>query len=294
MMTMPDVLTDLAAAKINLFLRVLGQRADGYHRLDSLVGFAEIGDRLSVAAAEGLSLTVTGPFANALRGTPPEQNLAFRAAEAVRLAAGRPDLGAALTLEKHLPIASGIGGGSADAAAALRLLPRLWGLDPDSLPLAEIAAQLGADVPMCLASKSARVSGAGELIEPITLPRIAAVLVNPGVPVETKAAFAAREGEFSLPLLALPPLTTVDDLAELVQRGGNDLTRPALTLAPVIADVLKALRAAPNCRAAALSGSGATCFGLFPTRDARTEAAARIKTAHPDWWVAGTWIGGTG
>ena len=293
-MVMPDILTDLAPAKINLTLRVLGQLADGYHRLDSLVGFAEIGDRLTVAAGTSLSLTVTGPFASALRGTPPDQNLAFRAADALRIAVGRPELGATLTLEKHLPIASGIGGGSADAAAALRLLPRLWGLDPATLPLAGIAARLGADVPMCLLGKSARVAGVGDVIDPVPLPRVAAVLVNPGVPVETKAAFAAREGEFSLPLLALPPLQGVDDLADLVQRGGNDLTRPALTLAPVIADVLKALRAAPNCRAAALSGSGATCFGLFPTRDARTEAAARIKTAHPDWWVAGTWIGGAG
>ncbi len=289
---MPDVLTDLAAAKLNLFLRVLGQQADGYHRLDSLVGFAEIGDRLTVAASETLSLTITGPFASALRDIPPEQNLVFRAAKALRLAAGRPDLGATLTLEKHLPIASGIGGGSADAAAALRLLPRLWGIDPARLPLVEIAARLGADVPMCLLSKSARIGGVGEIIAPVLLPRVAAVLVNPGVPVETKAVFAAREGAFSLPLLALPPLTNVDDLADLVQRGGNDLMRPALTLAPAIANVLNALRAAPHCRAAALSGSGATCFGLFPTRDARTEAAARIKTAHPDWWVAGTWLGG--
>ncbi len=289
---MPDVLTDLAAAKINLFLRVLGQRADGYHRLDSLVSFAEIGDRLTVAASGTLSLTMTGPFASALRDIPPEQNLVFRAAEALRFAAGRPNLGAALTLEKHLPIASGIGGGSADAAAALRLLPRLWGIDPARLPLTEIAARLGADVPMCLLSTSARIGGVGEIIAPVVVPRVAAVLVNPGVPVETKAAFAAREGAFSLPLLALPPLANLDDLADLVQRGGNDLMRPALTLAPVIANVLNALRAAPHCRAAALSGSGATCFGLFPTRDARTEAAARIKTAHPDWWVAGTWIGG--
>jgi 4-diphosphocytidyl-2-C-methyl-D-erythritol kinase len=289
---MPDVLTDLAAAKINLFLRVLGQRADGYHRLDSLVGFAEIGDRLTVTASDTLSLTITGPFASALRDIPPEQNLAFRAAEALRLAVGRPDLGAALTLEKHLPIASGIGGGSADAAAALRLLPRLWGIDPARLPLAEIAARLGADVPMCLLSKSACIGGVGEIIAPVGVPRVAAVLVNPGVPVETKAVFAAREGAFSLSLLALPPLTNLDDLADLVQRGGNDLMRPALTLAPVIANVLNALRAAPHCRAAALSGSGATCFGLFPTRDARTEAAARIKTAHPNWWVAGTWLGG--
>lgn len=284
-------LTGLARAKINLFLRVLGQRDDGYHRLDSLVGFAEIGDRLTVEAAPDLALTVSGPFAAALRATPPDQNLVLRAADALRAAAGRSDLGAALHLEKHLPIASGIGGGSADAAAALRLLVKLWGLDAESLPLAKIAARLGADVPMCLLGHSARVGGVGELLTPLRLPRVPVVLVNPGVPIETKAAFGKRIGDYSLPLVTLPDLATASAMADLVQRGGNDLLRPALAIAPVIGDVLKALRGTPQCLAAALSGSGATCFGLFPTRDARTEAAARIKTAHPDWWVAGTWLG---
>lgn len=287
-----EPLTALAPAKVNLYLRVLGQRADGYHRLDSLVAFTEIGDRLTVAPAEDLTLTLSGPFATALRTTPPEQNLAFRAALALREAAGQPNLGAALHLEKHLPIASGIGGGSADAAAALRLLAKLWRLDADPLLLAEIAARLGADVPMCLLGKSARVAGIGDSLSPVPLPRVPIVLVNPGVPVATKAVFADRQGDFSLPLVTLPALTVPEALADLVQRGGNDLTRPALGLAPVIGEVLRALRAAPGCRAAALSGSGATCFGLFTTRDARTDAAARIKTAHPDWWVAGTWLGG--
>lgn len=292
-MTAPilEPLTGLAPAKINLYLRVLGKRDDGYHRLDSLVGFAEIGDRVTVEAAPDLSLTVSGPFGAALRDTPPEQNLVLRAAAALRTAAGRSDLGAALHLEKHLPIASGIGGGSADAAAALRLLVKLWGIDADSLPLADIAARLGADVPMCLLGQSARVGGVGELLIPTKLPRVPIVLVNPGVPIETKAAFAKRAGAFSLPLVAQPDLTTPDAVAELVQRGGNDLLRPALAAAPIVGDVLKALRSAPNCLAAALSGSGATCFGIFASRDARTEAAARIKTAHPDWWVAGTWLG---
>lgn len=284
-------LTGLAPAKINLFLRVLGQRDDGYHRLDSLVGFAEIGDRLTVTAAPDLALTVSGPFAAALRATLPEQNLVLRAADALRIAAGRPDLGAALHLEKHLPIASGIGGGSADAAAALRLLVRLWGLEAEGLPLAKIAARLGADVPMCLLGQSARVGGVGERLTPLRLPRVPVVLVNPGVPIETKAAFGKRIGDYSLPLVTLPDLATAGAVADLVQRGGNDLLRPALAIAPVIGDVLKTLRGTPQCLAAALSGSGATCFGLFQTRDARTEAAARIKTAHPEWWVAGTWLG---
>ncbi len=287
-----EPLTALAPAKVNLYLRVLGQQEDGYHRLDSLVGFTEIGDRVTVAPAETVTLDLSGPFGAALRPLPPEDNLAVRAALALRAAAGRPDLGAALHLEKHLPVASGIGGGSADAAAALRLLVKLWGLDAATLPLADIAARLGADVPMCLLGQSARVGGIGETLTPIRLPRVPLVLVNPGVPIATKAAFADRRGDFSLPLLALPALTSPETLADLVQRGGNDLTRPALGLAPVIGEVLKALRAMPGCHAAALSGSGATCFGLFSTRDARTDAAARIKTAHPDWWVAGTWLGG--
>jgi 4-diphosphocytidyl-2-C-methyl-D-erythritol kinase len=264
----------LARAKINLSLRVTGRRADGYHLLDSVVAFADVGDWIEVRPASGFSLTITGPFAVGLSAGP--DNLVARAAQALAAAAGcAPDV--AITLEKHLPIASGIGGGSADAAATLVLLQHLWG---SAVDLAVLGADLGADVPVCLKSQSCRMSGVGDVLHPIVLPPTRALLVNPGVTVETAAVFRARTGPFRATLDHEPAT-----VAELVRQGGNDLTEPAISLAPEIATVLAALNALPGVRAAAMSGSGATCFALL---DDPSGAAATLRAAHPEWWYCDT------
>jgi 4-diphosphocytidyl-2-C-methyl-D-erythritol kinase len=273
----PEVwLHEFAPAKVNLFLHVTGRRADGYHVLDSLAVFPSVGDRLRAAPADALSLTVDGPFTDALAGD--TDNLVLRAARALGGAAG-----ARIVLEKHLPVASGIGGGSADAAAALRLLCRLWGCSPVATP---IVLGLGADVPVCLASQPARMAGVGEMLTPAPdLPPAGLVLVNPGVSLATVEVFRARTGGFSdranLPVSWPDVATMAGDLARL----RNDLEPPAIALRPAIGEVLAALTAAPDCLLARMSGSGATCFGLFP--DAATAEAAAPALARPGWWCWG-------
>jgi len=267
-----------APAKVNLFLHVTGRRPDGYHLLDSLAVFPAVGDHVTAAAAESLTLSIDGPFGAGLPVG--DDNLVLRAAR--RLAPGH---NAALTLSKNLPVASGIGGGSADAAAALRCLARLWGVEAN---LDDIALGLGADVPVCLSAKPMRMQGVGEVLSPAPkLPDVGMVLVNPGVPVATPAVFRARAGGFS-PQAALPaawPDATAmaRDLAALT----NDLQAPAISIAPVIGEVLAAISALPDCLLARMSGSGATCFGLFATPAAARAAAATLT--QPGWWV---WGGG--
>ncbi len=267
-----------APAKVNLYLHVTGKRADGYHLLDSLAVFPAVGDVLRALPAEALSLTVTGPFAGTLQAEP--GNLVLRAARALD-AYGV----AALELEKNLPIASGIGGGSADAAAALRLLAGLWGLKPD---LQALALSLGADVPVCLAAAPARMGGIGEVLSPApALPPFGILLVNPGVAVPTPAVFKARQGGFSPPA-ALPaawPDATL--MARDLARCTNDLEAPAISIQPVIGEVLAHLGRLPGALLAPMSGSGATCFALFGSAD---EAAAAIQAiSRPGWWC---WGGG--
>ncbi|MBX9750527.1 MAG: 4-(cytidine 5'-diphospho)-2-C-methyl-D-erythritol kinase [Roseococcus sp.] len=275
-------LEEAAPAKVNLFLHVTGRRADGYHLLDSLAVFGPASDRLTATPADALSLTLAGPFGASLAAEP--DNLVLRAARALAAEAGVA-AGAALHLEKHLPVASGIGGGSADAAAALRLLNRLWDCGLDEPALARLAAPLGADIPVCVASRPARMQGIGELISaPPDMPECGLLLVNPRVPVATPAVFRARQGGFS-PAATLPAAwpdaaTMATDLARLT----NDLEAPALSLCPVIGEVLAALGAMPGCLLARMSGSGATCFGLFATPAAATAAAGRMR---PAWWAAG-------
>jgi 4-diphosphocytidyl-2-C-methyl-D-erythritol kinase len=278
----PEVwLSEFAPAKVNLYLHVTGRRADGYHLLDSLAVFPAVGDRLRAAPAEVLSLTVEGTFGAALAGE--ADNLVLRAARALGATQG-----ARIVLEKHLPVASGIGGGSADAAAALRLLCRLWGRPPAarSIALAPIALALGADVPVCVASRPARMGGVGETLTPAPgLPPAGMVLVNPGVSLATAAVFRARTGGFSasaeLPVSWSDAAAMAGDLAKL----RNDLEPPAIALCPVIGVVLAALAAVPGCLLARMSGSGATCFGLFP--DAATAEAAARALARPGWWCWG-------
>lgn len=271
-------ITETARAKINLCLHVTGQRSDGYHLLDSLVVFADIGDRITCAPAAGLSLAITGPEGAGL--TADEDNLVLRAARAF----GRPS-GAAITLDKRLPVASGIGGGSADAAATLVALSKLWRV---GLPDAGAVLRLGADVPVCLAGHPARMRGAGEVVSPLPhpLPPAHLVLVNPRVQVSTPNVFKglARKGNPPMPA-ELPRLKSLPELAAFLMMQRNDLEAPALAAEPVIAEVKAALGAEPGCHLARMSGSGATCFGLFADPLSAAATAHRIRDAHPNWWV---------
>jgi 4-diphosphocytidyl-2-C-methyl-D-erythritol kinase len=283
------MLSERACAKINLHLHVVGRRPDGYHLLDSLVVFAGAADVLTAEPAETLSLSVTGPFAAGLDGE--ADNLVLRAARALAVHADVPPAGR-LVLEKNLPVASGIGGGSADAAAALRLLDRFWGIGAGQGTLAAIAGGLGADVPVCVASRSAVMSGIGEILAPAPrLPEAGIVLVNPGVAVSTPAVFRARDGGFST-AAAWPAEGWLDaeSLAASLRGTGNDLEAPALGLAPVIGEALAALAADPSCLLARMSGSGATCFGLYA--DALSARRAAEAVVRPGWWAWGGGING--
>ena len=271
--------SQFAPAKVNLYLHVTGKRADGYHLLDSLAVFPAAGDIVAAAPAKALSLDISGPFGAVLRAE--ADNLLLRAA---RLLA--PARGAALSLEKNLPVASGIGGGSADAAAALHVLSALWGITGAGLPA--LALQLGADVPVCLASRPARMQGIGEILAPAPrLPGFGMVLVNPGVAVPTPAVFRARQGGFSAPPNLPGHWADVDAMVADLARCTNDLQAAAIGIEPVIGDVLAVLAALPGAKLARMSGSGATCFALFATPAAARDAAARIT--QPGWW---RWGGG--
>ncbi|MGE0735101.1 MAG: 4-(cytidine 5'-diphospho)-2-C-methyl-D-erythritol kinase [Alphaproteobacteria bacterium] len=278
-----------ACAKINLFLHILGKRKDGYHLLDSLVVFADVHDTIEVRPAKSLSLTVKGPFAAALKKSgATRNNLVLRAARALQKAA-KVRSGAAIALTKRMPVASGIGGGSADAAATLRALARLWQLNVDDAAMAKIGLALGADVPVCLAGKAAYVGGVGDALAPASvLPAAPMVLVNPGIAVPTKTVFKRRTGAFSEPGRFADPARNATALGILLARTHNDLTVPALGIAPVIADIIARLFAQPGCSIARMSGSGATCYGIFET-DAQAEAAAAaLRAMHRKWWVQQT------
>lgn len=281
---MHDRLIEAAPAKINLYLHVVGRRDDGYHLLDSVVAFAAIGDTLSAEKAETLSLHVTGPFAAGLTGEP--DNLVLRAARALALECGVP-AGAHLVLDKHLPVASGIGGGSADAAATLRLLCRLWDLTPQPAALARLATVLGADVPACLAGRTVRMSGIGEHLEPApALPPCGIVLVNPGDVLSTADVFRARRGAWSEPGILPSAWDSAASMATDLSRLRNDLAPAAAALRPVIGGVLAQLAATPGCLLARMSGSGATCFGLYANSRAAEHALGQLQ--RPGWWC---WAG---
>ncbi|HWL82776.1 MAG TPA: 4-(cytidine 5'-diphospho)-2-C-methyl-D-erythritol kinase [Roseomonas sp.] len=277
-------LAEAAPAKVNLHLHVVGRRADGYHLLDSLAVFAGAADQLRYRPGGDLALHLDGPEAGALAAEP--DNLVLRAARLLAEAAGLAPHGT-LRLTKVLPVASGIGGGSADAAAALRLLDRAWGLGWGTGRLVPLAARLGADVPVCLDSQAARMGGVGELLTPApALPRAGLVLANPRIPLATPAVFRARQGGFSR-LAALPArwpdaAAMARDLADC----GNDLEAAAIQLCPAVAEVLTALRALPGCLLARMSGSGATCIALFADPASAESAAAQLPAF---WW---RWGGG--
>jgi 4-diphosphocytidyl-2-C-methyl-D-erythritol kinase len=280
-------LSDLAPAKINLTLRIVGRRADGYHELESLVAFADCGDRLTLTPGSETSLDVIGPFAGACGSGP--DNLVLKAA--AKLSEYVPGLiGGQFRLEKLLPVAAGIGGGSSDAAAALRLLARANGLALDDHRLAQAAIAVGADVPVCLDPRARIMRGIGEILtDPLDLPRLPAVLVNPGVATATRdvfARFAAMPQHGGA--LSDPPRA---DIIEFLRAQGNDLTPAALACAPAIGEVLDTLGALPQVELARMSGSGATCFALFATGEAARAAAERVREAHPEWWVAAATLG---
>ena len=282
-----------APAKLNLYLHVVGRRPDGYHLLDSLVAFAAAGDELTFAPAPALSLALDGPFGERLGAD--DDNLVLKAARALAAQSGRQP-GAAIRLIKRLPVASGIGGGSADAAATLQGLNRLWNLDLPATALARIGLGLGADVPVCLAGVPSFFGGIGDEIVPAgPLPRAHVVLVNPGVPLATAAVFraqaqAATDARYSQPARWTEAVPDALAFAGLLAKRGNDLTAAAIGLLPAIAAVLAALEQQRPCLLARLSGSGATCFGLFAERGEAREAAAAIAAAHPDWWVVATML----
>ncbi len=278
-----------APAKLNLYLHVTGRRDDGYHLLDSLVAFAAVGDAVELTPADDFSLAVGGRFAAALDHTAADDNLVMRAARLLRQEAGLADhIGAAIRLEKRLPVAAGLGGGSSDAAAALHGLCALWGIAPDADDLLRIAMALGADVPVCLAPRPTFVGGIGDQLDPApALPALHVALVNPAVPLSTASVFAAlgacadhRRGRFeSAPLDAA-------GLAGLLASRDNDLEIPARGLCPEIDAVIRALARQPDCLLARMSGSGATCFGLFATAVAALAAARSIAEEQQAWWVS--------
>jgi len=281
---------EAAAAKVNLFLHVMGRRPDGFHEIDSLVTFAALGDTVFAQPADRLSLSRAGPMA---AGLPPVgDDLALRAAALLAELAGVAPA-AALELEKNLPVASGLGGGTADAAAAIRALARLWRVALTADRRAALAAQLGADLTVCLHNRPARVGGIGErLASPGSLPRLHAVLANPGVALATGDVFAAYAAALRQPDRAACPIAAwAPDTAAFVRQLAaqrNDLTDAAISVCPAIDMVLTRLAAQPNCRLARMSGSGASCFGLFADAAAAQSAAAALRQAQPRWWVAAT------
>lgn len=263
-----------ARAKINLTLHVTAQRADGYHLLDSLVAFADVGDDIAISPAQDVSLIVDGPLRT---GVPTDdRNLVLKAA-----ALFESTQGAQIRLTKNLPNAAGIGGGSADAAAALLSLAELW-----DAPLPDNLIQLGADVPVCMSPMSVRMRGVGEDISPVPpLPPLWAVLVNPRVAVETPPVFKALATKDNPPMMHIPECASAAEFIDWCKDQRNDLQAPAIALEPIIRDVLDALS---STRLARMSGSGATCFGLCESAKQADKIAKSISKAHPEWWVVST------
>lgn len=281
-----------APAKINLTLHVAGRRPDGLHEIESLVVFSNIADELSLDPSRPRELEMLGP----LRADcgPPADNLVLKAAAALAARVFELKIGR-FSLIKRIPVAAGLGGGSADAAAALRLLAEANGLAPNDPRLLDAASATGADVPVCLDPRPRFMRGAGEMLSaPLQLPPLAAVLVNPGVALPTRDVFAAfdRAQAGDSPQAAVPPsFNGRDELLAFLQTQPNDLEAAAISLQPAIGEVLSALRDLRACRLARMSGSGATCFGLFDAAASASSAAGQLRAAHADWWIEETALG---
>jgi 4-diphosphocytidyl-2-C-methyl-D-erythritol kinase len=288
---MPGLIED-ARAKVNLTLRVVGRRVDGYHDLESVVAFADCADRLSLTPGSGLHLKTIGPLAEACGET--SENLVLKAAQLLGERVADLKVGE-FTLDKVLPVAAGIGGGSADAAAALRLLAQANGLAVDDARLIEVAKLTGADVPVCLASHACVMTGVGETLLPLALPKLPCVMVNPRIPVSTQDVFKAlglRNGELLVGVTDVIRAAawpedgaSVEDWVEALAASSNDLEAPATRLQPMIGDVLSALNATNGAWLARMSGSGATCFAIYENTAEAQRAAQRIQQDHPQWWV---------
>lgn len=292
---MPALIED-GRAKVNLTLRVVGRRIDGYHDLESMVAFADCADRLSLTPGSKLNLKTTGPLARDCGET--SDNLVFKAAQLLGERVADLKLGD-FTLDKVLPVAAGVGGGSADAAAALRLLGQLNGLAIDDPRLIEVARLTGADVPVCLASRACVMTGVGETLLPLSVPTMPCVMVNPRIAVATREVFAAlglRNGELLVGATDVIQATawpeqgaSLEDWVEVLAAGSNDLEAPATRIQPVIGEVISALSATNGAWLARMSGSGATCFAIFENTAEARRAAQKIQLDHPQWWVhAGT------
>jgi 4-diphosphocytidyl-2-C-methyl-D-erythritol kinase len=278
-----------ARAKVNLYLHVVGRRADGYHLLDTLMVFTELGDRVAVEPSNALTLESDGPFVDKLP-VDPEDNLVMRAARALAEAAGVPAK-ARIRLTKNLPVSAGLGSGSSDAAATLKALSRLWQIPDDKVDLPALALTLGADVPACLTAEPVFVGGIGEVLTPAPrLPGVDILLVNPGVQLATLSVFAARRGGFNPEDRFTESPQDVRALADILKGRENDLTEAATRLSPVVREMIGAIESAAGCRLARMSGSGATCFGLFD--DAETAQRAMEQLQRYDWWCAATRFGG--
>jgi 4-diphosphocytidyl-2-C-methyl-D-erythritol kinase len=286
------MLMEEGRAKVNLTLRVVGRRVDGYHDLESVVAFADCADRITLTPGARLDLETTGPLAQACGEA--ADNLVFKAAQL--LSECVPDLKLGdFVLDKKLPVAAGIGGGSADAAAALRLLAQANGLALDDPRLIEVARLTGADVPVCLASRACVMTGVGEALMPLSLPIMPCVMVNPRLPVATKDVFAAlglRNGELlvgAADVIQTPGWpeagASVEDWVEALSSASNDLEEPAMRVQPVIGEVLAALNATNGAWLARMSGSGATCFAIYENTADAQRAAQKLQLDHPQWWV---------
>jgi 4-diphosphocytidyl-2-C-methyl-D-erythritol kinase len=288
---MPALIED-GRAKVNLSLRVVGRRVDGYHDLESVVAFADCADRLTLTSGLELSLKTTGPLAEACGDT--ADNLVLKAARLLSERVPALKLGEFI-LDKVLPVAAGIGGGSADAAAALRLLARLNGIALDDPRLNDVALLTGADVPVCLASRACDMAGVGETLVPLSLPKLPCVMINPRLPVATKDVFKAlglRNGELLVgasDVIEAPAWpeagASIADWVEALSAVANDLEAPAMRIQPAISEVLSALCSADDVLLARMSGSGATCFAIFAEHAAAQRAAQKIVHDHPAWWV---------
>ena len=273
-------------AKVNLFLHVCGRRDDGFHLLESLVGFTEFCDRLSVSSADDFIVSGEGPFAKDLPKNP-DSNLVLMAARALKKEAGVTQ-SAKIAIEKNIPVSAGIGGGSANAAGTLRSLAELWELKYDLQRLAQVAKEIGSDIPVCVYSVPAIVEGSGEKVAPQNaLPACGVVLVNAADPLPTESVFSARSGAYrkSLPWVEI---SSFDQLVSELTLRRNDLLETASVLSPIINDVLKTLSETQHCRYFQMSGSGGTCFGLYPSQQLAAEAARSISERNPNWWCVST------
>jgi 4-diphosphocytidyl-2-C-methyl-D-erythritol kinase len=280
------VIVEHAPAKLNAFLHIVGKRADGYHLLDSVVFFTEFGDTVRVKEADEWGFECIGPYAAALVDTPPEANLVMKAAHALAHHA-KIDSKAYITLEKHIPVGAGIGGGSADAAATLRALCKLWQLHIPHAELLTIAVGIGADVPVCLEARTAWMRGIGELVTPVAVPfPYHVLLVNPNIPLPTPCVFAAYVGQHRAPL----PLSDEPSWEELLGATHNDLEGAAIECVPQVAEVLHWLRTYTRPVVARMSGSGATCFALYTNERDALQAQQQLSKEQPHWWSVATTV----